>query len=179
MLRREVARPSRMLVEPLVDIGRVVRREIVHDDVTSAGGVDRVDDVEQLDERIAIVVARGEAEGLAAAHVERAHPAELAVSLVLELAADGLTGRHRNIGVATLERLHSGLLIDAYDVLVARSLVVDAENVVAFGPEFVVLRREPHLLAMRLQVRVLEDARDAGVTQGQALSAQVLAEKAG
>ena len=43
--------------------------------------------------------------------------------------------------------------------------------------EFVVLRGEPHLLPMRLQVRVLEDARDAGVAQREALTAQMLAKK--
>jgi hypothetical protein len=42
------------------------------------------------------------------------------VALVLELAADRLTGRHRKIRVPAFERLHSGLLVDAHDVLVAR-----------------------------------------------------------
>ena len=51
VLRREVARPPRVFIEPLVDVRRVVGGQVIHDDVSAAWRVDRVDDVEQLHRR--------------------------------------------------------------------------------------------------------------------------------
>ena len=53
-----------MLVEPLVHVGSVVRREVVHDDVTAPWGVDGVNEVEQIDERVAVVLVRRKPKGL-------------------------------------------------------------------------------------------------------------------
>ena len=83
----------------------VVRRQVVHDDVSAAWRIDDVDDVEQLDECVAVVRGRGEAERFAAAYIERAHPAERAVADVLELAAQRLAWLHRDVSVAALEGL--------------------------------------------------------------------------
>jgi hypothetical protein len=81
------------------------RHQVVHDDVPAARRVDGVDEVAQLDERVAVVLLRREADRLAAADVERAHPAERAVPNVLELATHRLAERHRDIRVPALERL--------------------------------------------------------------------------
>jgi hypothetical protein len=99
------------------------------------------------------------------------------VTDVLELAADGPTGLHRDVRVPSFERLDARLLVDADDVLVLRRFVVDAQHVVAFGPELVVVRRQVHLLTMRLQVGVMQDSRDRTVADLNALSPNVLAEE--
>ena len=64
-------------------------------------------------------------------------------------------------------------------MLVARRVVVDAQHVVALRPELVVVRREPHLLSMRLQVGVVQDARYGAVAHDDALTAHMHAEKRG
>lgn len=129
------------------------------------------------DEGIAIVSRAGEAEGLAAADVERAHPAERAVPDVLELAPHWLPRHHREIGVATFERLNARLLIDAHDVLGRRRLVVDAQYIVALLPELLVVRGKVHLLPMRLEIRVMQDPRYRAVAELDALRAHVLPEQ--
>src|SRR5215471_11553743 len=166
-----------MLVEPLVDVGRIMRREVVHDEVTTAGRIHVLDVVEQLDEGVAVVLARDEAERSTAPHVEGSHPAEGAVTDVLELAAHRLARLHREVGVATFERLDARLLVDAHDVLVRRRLVVDAQNVVSLLAELRVLRGQVHLLPMRLKIGVAQDASDCSVADVDALRANVLAEQ--
>jgi hypothetical protein len=165
-----------MVVQPIEDVLGVVRGQVVHDDVAPSLGVGDIDDVEQVDERLAAVVGGGEAEQLAATDVKRPHQRERAVTDVLELAADGLAGHHRNVGVAAFQRLNARLLVQAEDVLVGRRVVIDVQDLVAFGAELVVLRGQPHLLPVRLQVRIGQDATNAGVTDGPPLPAQIIAE---
>ena len=96
---------------------------------------------------------------------------------VLELAAHGLPGSHRKICVATFQRLDAGLLVDANDVLVSRRLVVDAQNIVALLSELVVVRRQVHLLTMRLEVSVFQDATHGAVAHRDALRANMIAQQ--
>ncbi len=93
---------------------------------------------------------------------------------VLEFAPDRLTGTHRDVRVAAFERLHSGLFVDAHDVLVGGCLVVDPQHVIAFGAKLVVLRGEVHLLPMRLQISVAQDARYRAVAYLNPLSSDVI-----
>jgi len=51
-------------------------------------------------------------------------------------------------------------LVQADDVLVGGRVIVDVQDVIALGAELVVVRREPHLLPMRPQVRVPKDPSD-------------------
>src|SRR5436190_12488363 len=126
MFGREVPLPARMRFEPVVDLVGIVREEVVHYDVAVAFWVAGIDHVEQVHEGGTIVVLRAETEQLAAPYVESSHQRERTVADVLEFATHRLTGPHGNVGVTPLERLHSGLLVDADDVLPGWRLVVDA-----------------------------------------------------
>ena len=173
----EMLRPVWVLVEPLLNVGSVVSREVVHDEVASARGVEGRDCVEEVDECVRVVALGGEPEGTSAAHVERAHPGEGAVPDILELAAYWLTGLHRDVRILAFESLDAGFLVHADDVLLRRCLIVDAKDVIAFFPELVVLRCQVHLLSMRLQVSVREDASDAAVADIDSFGANVLTQK--
>ena len=117
---REVSLPTGMFVEPLEYVVGVVSRKVVHDEVAPSVWVTGIDQVEQFYECRRIVVVGGETEELSASNVERAHQAQGSVAQVLELASDWLSRLHRNIGIATFERLDAGLLIEADDMLVFR-----------------------------------------------------------
>ncbi len=99
--------------------------------------------------------------------------------IVLELTADRSTGCHRDVGVTPSRAWMPRLLVDAHDVLGARRLVIDAQDIVALLPEFVVVRGQVHLPlpSMRLQVRVAENARYGAVANLDALRTHVLAEQ--
>ncbi len=177
VLGREVSGPTRVLVEPLVDVGRVVGGQVVHHEVPAPGRVAEVHEIEQVDEGIAVVVAGGEAEGATATHVECTHPAERAVTDVFELAAHRLPGLHGDVRVAALDRLDARPLIEADNVLVGGRLVVEAQHVIALLAKLLVVRRQVHLLAMRLKVGVVQDAPHGAVADLDPLLANVLAEQ--
>ena len=54
-----------------------------------------------------------------------------------------------------------GDLIDADDVLFGVCVVVDVQHIISLGAELLILRRQPHLLAVRLQVSILQNPPDA------------------
>ena len=177
VLGREVSSPAGMVVKPVEDVLGVVGREVVADDMTVPGRVTGINGVEQVDERQGLVVLGGKAEELASTDVESSHQGQGSVADVLELAANGAPRLHWQVDVAAFERLHSRLLVHTDDVLVSGRIVIDVQNVVAFGTELVVLRGQPHLLPMRLQGGVLQDALDGGVAEDPTLIPQVLPEQ--
>jgi hypothetical protein len=96
-------------------------------------------------------------ERFSAAHVERAHQGEGAVTDIFELSLDRRAGLHGHVRVAALERLDAGLLVHADDVLVCWGVVVEVQDLVAFAAKFLILRVQPHLLSMRLQTSPTQD----------------------
>src|SRR5204863_9602886 len=62
-------------------------------------------------------------------------------------------------------------------VLALRRLVVDAQHIVALLAKLVVVRRQIHLMSMRLEVRILQDAAHRAVADLDPFAANVLAEK--
>jgi hypothetical protein len=103
-----------------------------------------------------------------------AHPAQGAMSWYSNSRRMGFPGA---IAISAWRRssacMPSSLLVDADDVLVTRRLIIDAQDIVVFIAEFFVLRREPHLLSMRLEIGILEDTTDAAIAQDDALLAHV------
>jgi hypothetical protein len=69
------------------------------------------------------------------------------------------------------------LLVDAHDVLGLRRLVVEAEYIVALLAKLVVVRCQIHLLPMRLEVRILQDATHRALADLDPFAANVLAEQ--
>jgi hypothetical protein len=122
-----------VIVEPIEHVVGVVREEVVADDVAAALGVTEVGDVEQVHERVAVVVFGEEAEEFALPHVVAAHQTERPMPDVLELAQHGPAGPHRDVWVLALQRLHARHLVQAHDVFVGRRLVVQAQHIVALG----------------------------------------------
>jgi hypothetical protein len=147
------------------------------DEVAAPFGVAGVGEVEQIDEGLGIVTVGDEAEELAPSNVVRTHQTQRAVANVLELAAHRLAGLHWEVGMATLQSLHAGLLIEADDVLTARRLVVDVQHIVALLAEVLVVRRQIHLLSVGLQRGLFENSAHGAVADGEALAAHVLAQQ--
>ena len=173
MFRGEVHRPAWMVFQPIVHVVSIVRGQVVADEVAAPRGIADVGQIEQIDEGIAIVVFRNKPEQLVSPHVVGSHQAERAVANVLELAAAGLAWPHRDVWVLALQRLHARLFVEADDVFVGRRLVVQVQHIVALGAKFLVVRYQPHLLSMRLQVCVVQDSRNAPVANFNALLTHV------
>src|SRR5580658_7082066 len=125
MFRGEVNRPVRVVFEPVEDIVGVVSRLVVTDEVSLAARVSGGDALEEFDEDLAAGGFGEKAEGSSEACVERPHEGQCPVTYVLKLALDGSPRFHRYVGVAALQRLHAGFLIDADDVLVCRGVVIE------------------------------------------------------
>ena len=70
-------------------------------------------------------------------------------------------------------RLASRSFVEADDVLARRCVVVDVQHVVALEAKRVVVRRQIHLLSMRLQVGVAQDASDRAVADRNVLATNV------
>lgn len=177
VLRREVSSPSGVVIEPVEHVVGVVGREVVADEVAASLGIAEIDDIEEVHKGQAVVVLRNEAEELATADIKGAHQREGAVPDVLGFAADDLARRHRDVGVAPFERLHPCLFVQADDVLIRGGFIVEAQDIVSLAAKLIVLRRQPHLLTMRLQERVAQNAPDAGVADLDAQGAHTLPEE--
>jgi hypothetical protein len=89
---------------------------------------------------------------LSAPDIQRTHERQRAVPLVLECSTHGHGRRHRDVRAEPLEELQPPHLVQTDDVLVGGRVIVDVQDVIALGAELVVVRREPHLLPMRLQL---------------------------
>ncbi len=70
--------------------------------------------------------------------------------------------------------LHPGLLVQTDHVLVSRRVVINVQHVVALLSEFVVVRRQVHLLPVRLQVCVRKHAANGAVADVNTLIPDVL-----
>lgn len=114
---------------------------------------------------------------LPVSNVVGAHQAQRAVTDVLELASNGLTVTHREVGKTAFERLHPGLLVEADHMVAGKRVVVDVQHVVALLPKLVVMRRQVHLLSVRLQCGLCEDAADRAIADVEALTTKPTAEQ--
>src|SRR5205814_9647924 len=97
-------------------VGGVVG-EVVHDEVALSIWVAGVNGVQEGKEVVAAARLGGEAKEFAATNVVRTHQTQRAVADVLEFPSHRSAGFHRDVGVETLQRLNTGLLVEGDDVL--------------------------------------------------------------
>ena len=143
-----------LYVEPVVHLVGVVVGEVVHYEVALSLWVAGVNGVEGSEEVVAAARLGGEAKEFAATNVVRTHQTQRAVADVLEFPANRPAGLHRDVGVETLQRLNTRLLVEGDDVLGGRGLVVDPEYVIPLLAELVVRIRPVSPVADGLVGRV-------------------------
>ena len=102
---------------------------------------------------------------------------QLPVSNVVGAHQAQLTVTHREVGKTAFERLHPGLLVEADHMVAGKRVVVDVQHVVALLPKLVVMRRQVHLLSVRLQCGLCEDAADRAIADVEALTTKPTAEQ--
>ena len=115
---------------------RFVRREIVGDDVDlfASGLVDH-DVGEEGDEFRRGVTRRGLAENFASLVLKAAYKRQRAVAEILKAMALSAPGRQRQHRIFTVQRLNSGLLIDAEHRGMRRRIQIQADDIGGLGLE--------------------------------------------
>ncbi len=130
---------------------RLMRRQVVEDDVHFPSARLRVDDLGEEGEEVLAGVARGRLpDDLASARVERGIEGERPVPVVFKAVALGAARRERKDGVESIERLNRGLLVEAEDRGVLWRIEVQPEDIGRLGLEVGIGRPHVALQSMRL-----------------------------
>jgi len=142
-------------------LGRLMRRQVVGDDVNLAiGRLRRHDLLQERDELVAGVACRRLADHGTGLRLQRGVEREGPVAHVLEAVSLGPAGRQRQDGITAVERLNGGLFIDTEDRRMLRRVQVQANNLRGLVLEVGIRRPQIALQAMRLQASPLPRARD-------------------
>ena len=132
-----------MGLEPIENVIHVVSEQVVADEMAGSCRIAAIDEVEELDESLAVASFRQKAEKLSLADIICVHQAKGAVANVLRLAPNRLPWAHPDVGVFAFERLDPGFLVHADDVLAGRGFVAEPQHVITLGAKVLVMRGEP------------------------------------
>ena len=168
--RREVDVEARTFGQPVPDRGRLVRGQIVHDQVYVELGrglfVDRVEEFPKLDGPVPSVQLSNH---LAADGVQRRKQRCRAVSSVVVCSSLDLAWAHRQQRLRPLQRLDLRLLVHAQNQRIVRWIHVQTDDVANFLDQQRIGRQLERLNPMRLQPKRPPDAAHRHVAQAHPL----------
>jgi hypothetical protein len=147
-----------MASKKIFDLLGLMSREIVGDDVDlAASGLRGSDLREESDELGTGVSAYGAAENLTGSSIEGGIQRQGSVAEVLEAVSFRSTGRQRQDGVETIERLDGGFLVNAENGRMLRRVHVEADDVRGLLLKVRIIGQHVSFETMRLQSRSFPD----------------------
>jgi hypothetical protein len=157
----EMEDPSRMICQPLPDLGVLVGGVIIGDGMDQLAGRDgSLDRVEELDEFLMGVLGHTAANDGAIEDVEGGEQRGRAVALVVVGHGAALAGLQRQAWLGAVESLDLGLFIDRHDDGVSWRAHIEADDIADLGGELRIVGQFEQAPAVRLKAMGAPDALD-------------------
>jgi len=162
--RREMQPDLRMIDEEAANRLRLVRRQVIEDDVDFLGARGAGHHLAQEVHEGGTGVPRHRlADDFAGLRVQGRKQRQRAVAVVLEPVSLGASGRQRQHGIEPIERLNGGLLVHGEEGGVLRRIDVQADDIRRLALEVGIVGLHVPLEAMRLQTGASPGIRDVVV----------------